>query len=266
MKSKLLASLVASTLVSLSARAETPAAPMPSAATPAPAAVAAPQAPKFSDDQVLEVLGWYIGKSSGLADFELTAEQLDVIVRGMRLAHAGKDAPSELQAIGPDVDKFIKERRAVAMEKMSAKAKEEGAKALAEATARPGALKTPSGVIYEILKPGEGVFPKATDTVSVQYIGKLPDGSTFDSSYESGQPVEFPLAGVIPGWTEGIQKINKGGKIRLTIPSDLAYGPEPRQGIPANSVLIFEVELVDIKAPVAEPAAPVPATAPEPAK
>ncbi|WP_404422290.1 FKBP-type peptidyl-prolyl cis-trans isomerase [Nibricoccus sp. IMCC34717] len=266
MKSKLLASLVASTLVTLSARAEAPAAPTAPAA--APAAAAAPQASKFSEAQVLEVLGWYIGKSSGLSDFELTGEQLEVIIRGMRLAHAGKDAPSELQAIGPDVDKFIKERRTVAMARMAAKAKEEGGKALAEAAARPGAQKTASGVIFEILKPGEGAFPKATDTVSVQYIGKLPDGSTFDSSYESGQPVEFPLSGVIPGWTEGIQKINKGGKIRLTIPSDLAYGSEPRQGIPANSVLIFEVELVDIKAPAAEPAAPVPAqaVAPEPAK
>ncbi|MDX2187466.1 MAG: FKBP-type peptidyl-prolyl cis-trans isomerase [Opitutaceae bacterium] len=272
MKFKILISLAACGLaIAATSSAQT----TPDAAAQAPATEAAAPAPspapKFSDEQVLEVLGWYIGKSAGLADFEFTAEQVEVIIRGLRLAHAGKDSPYELQAIGPEVDRFMRDRKTAAMAKLAAKALQEGAKALAEASARPGAQKTAGGVVYEILKPGEGDYPKATDTVSVQYIGKLPDGSTFDSSYDSGQPIEFPLSGVIPGWTEGIQKINKGGKIRLTIPSELAYGPEPRQGIPANSVLIFEVELLDIKPTPAEPAplpvAPAPeAPAPEAAK
>ncbi len=106
---------------------------------------------------------------------------------------------------------------------------------------------TPSGLQYEILKKGKGKRPKATDIVKVHYKGTLINGKEFDSSYKRNRPAEFPLNRVIPGWTEGLQLMNKGAKYRFTIPGDLAYGPRGTSGIPGNSVLIFEVELLDIK-------------------
>jgi peptidylprolyl isomerase len=108
---------------------------------------------------------------------------------------------------------------------------------------------TPSGLKYEVLKEGTGsVSPKATDVVSVHYHGTLLDGTVFDSSVERGQPAEFPLNRVIPGWTEGVQLMKVGDKFRFEIPPDLAYGPRsPSPKIPPNSTLVFEVELLSIR-------------------
>jgi FKBP-type peptidyl-prolyl cis-trans isomerase len=97
-----------------------------------------------------------------------------------------------------------------------------------------------------VMTMGKGPSPKATDVVTVHYKGTLIDGTKFDSSYDRGKPAEFPLNGVIKGWTEGLQLMKVGGKNKMVIPSDLAYGPQGRPGIPANSVLIFEVELISI--------------------
>jgi FKBP-type peptidyl-prolyl cis-trans isomerase len=98
-----------------------------------------------------------------------------------------------------------------------------------------------------VITAGNGPKPTAQDVVRVHYKGTLIDGSEFDSSYVRGEPAEFPLDGVIRGWTEGIQLMNTGGKYRLFIPSDLAYGPQGRgPRIPPDSTLVFEVELLDI--------------------
>lgn len=112
---------------------------------------------------------------------------------------------------------------------------------------RAGVVALPSGLLYEILRPGTGAFPKATDTVRVNYAGALTNGTVFDSSASHGGPATFPLSGVIPGWTEGLQKINVGGIIRLHVPARLAYGDRsPSPAIPPNSTLMFEVELLAI--------------------
>jgi FKBP-type peptidyl-prolyl cis-trans isomerase len=108
---------------------------------------------------------------------------------------------------------------------------------------------TPSGLKYTVLKQGTGtVSPKATDTVKVHYHGTLLNGTVFDSSVERGEPISFPLNGVIPGWTEGLQLMKVGDKFKFTIPPDLAYGPNsPSPKIPPNSTLVFEVELLGIQ-------------------
>jgi len=108
---------------------------------------------------------------------------------------------------------------------------------------------TPSGLKYTVLKQGTGtVSPKATDTVKVHYHGTLLDGTVFDSSVERGEPISFPLNGVIPGWTEGLQLMKVGDKFKFTIPPDLAYGPNsPSPKIPPNSTLVFDVELLGIQ-------------------
>ena len=114
------------------------------------------------------------------------------------------------------------------------------------AWAQSAPVTTPSGLIYQSLKEGTGASPAATDTVKVHYRGTFPDtGKEFDSSYKRGEPTEFPLNGVIPCWTEGVQKLKVGGKAKLTCPSAIAYG---RAGagndIPPNTTLVFEVELL----------------------
>ncbi len=108
---------------------------------------------------------------------------------------------------------------------------------------------TPSGLKYQVLKQGTGtVSPKATDTVNVHYHGTLLNGTVFDSSVQRGQPISFPLNGVIPGWTEGLQLMKVGDKFKFEIPPNLAYGANsPTPTIPPNSTLVFEVELLGIK-------------------
>ena len=119
--------------------------------------------------------------------------------------------------------------------------------ALAETVSVKAFETTPSGIQISMLKAGKGATPKALDTVKVHYQGTLEDGTVFDSSYKRGQPAKFPLSGVIPCWTEGVQKIKLGGKAHLVCPPDLAYGSRGIPGvIPANATLIFEVELLEI--------------------
>ena len=110
-------------------------------------------------------------------------------------------------------------------------------------------VTTASGLVYESLKDGTGVSPKASDTVRVHYRGTFPDsGKEFDSSIARGQPLEFPLSGVIPCWTEGVQKMKVGGKAKLICPPSIAYGARGAGGvIPPNATLNFEVELLGIK-------------------
>jgi FKBP-type peptidyl-prolyl cis-trans isomerase FkpA len=118
---------------------------------------------------------------------------------------------------------------------------------LEENKQKPGIITTGSGLQYEVIIPGDGPKPTGQDVVRVHYRGTLTNGNEFDSSYSRGQPIEFPLNGVIPGWTEGLQLMSTGSKYRLFIPSELGYGSQGAgQQIPPNSTLIFEVELLDI--------------------
>ena len=112
----------------------------------------------------------------------------------------------------------------------------------------PGAVVTPSGLVYRSLKDGDGASPTAADSVKVHYRGTFPDGKEFDSSYKRNEPAQFPLGGVIKCWTEGVQKMKVGGKAKLTCPSGIAYGERGAGGglIPPNATLLFEVELLEI--------------------
>ncbi|MBS1143017.1 MAG: FKBP-type peptidyl-prolyl cis-trans isomerase [Proteobacteria bacterium] len=118
--------------------------------------------------------------------------------------------------------------------------------ALPAVAAEPNEVVTDSGIGITMLKEGSGASPKASDTVRVHYRGTLTNGQEFDSSYKRNEPAAFPLNRVIPCWTEGVQKIKVGGKAKLVCPPNLAYGSRGVPGIPPNSTLIFEVELLDI--------------------
>ena len=125
--------------------------------------------------------------------------------------------------------------------------KTEGEAYLADNAQREGVVTTASGLQYEVLEAGEGDKPSATDFVTTHYEGRLINGEVFDSSYERGEPSRFPLNRVIPGWTEGLQLMSPGAKYRFAIPSELAYGEPGRPGIPPNSTLIFDVELISVE-------------------
>lgn len=123
-----------------------------------------------------------------------------------------------------------------------------GQEYLAANAQREGVTVTASGLQYEVLREGNegGRRPTATDYVRCHYTGTFIDGTVFDTSYNSGSPIAFPLSGVIPGWTEGLQYMTEGAKFRFVIPYQLGYGPSGYASIPPYSTLIFEVELIDV--------------------
>lgn len=226
----------------------------PTAAPAAPAAAAT-----FSEAQILESVGWIIGKRSGLAELGFSKDEVDTIIKGLRAASEGKDSPQDLDKIGPLMGEFMQKRQEAYVKKEQEKANAKNLEYFAKLKDKKGVITLPSGLAYEIVKEGTGASPSATDKVKVHYEGKLLDGSVFDSSIKRGQPVEFALNEVIPGWTEGVQKIKKGGKAILHVPYQLGYGEQGNQGIPPFATLVFEVELLDIVGGAPAPA-PAPAT------
>jgi FKBP-type peptidyl-prolyl cis-trans isomerase FklB len=134
-------------------------------------------------------------------------------------------------------------------EELAVKNKAAGDAFLATNKNNPGVVTLLDGLQYKVLTNGTGVMPKATDTVTVHYRGTLLDGTEFDSSIKRGQPAKFPVNGVIPGWTEALQKMKVGSTWQLFIPPGLAYGEQSPPGIPPNSVLIFEVRLLAAETP-----------------
>jgi len=142
---------------------------------------------------------------------------------------------------------FMQERAQERMNAVNDEAAKAGKAFLAENAKREGVITTETGLQYEVLTAGTGAQPKINNVVSVHYHGTLIDGSVFDSSVERGTPAEFPVGAVIPGWVEGLQLMHVGEKVKFYIPSELAYGTKsPAPAIPANSALIFEVELLAI--------------------
>ena len=138
-------------------------------------------------------------------------------------------------------------RAGVGSNKIAARQRSKAAEFLATNGQRDGVITTASGLQYEVLQPGRGeVQPKATDTVLVHYHGTLMNGEVFDSSVARNEPISFALNQVIPGWTEGLQTMVEGQKTRLFIPPDLAYGNQRAGSIPPGSLLIFDVELLQI--------------------
>lgn len=175
---------------------------------------------------------------------------LDVLVQGLRDQLDKTRKP----LFDPDKAKqIVTQALQIAQEKANAAQIEKENGYLAVHAKGKGVVTTASGLQYEILKPGTGAKPTAADTVKVDYVGTLVDGTEFDSSIQRGEPAVFPLAQVIPAWTEGIQLMAVGGKYRFTVPSSLAYGAQGAGGvIPPFATLVFEVDLLSIEPPEAE--------------
>ena len=207
-----------------------------------------PSAPKplVTDEQkTIYALGLSIYRS--LSQFDLSPEELDIVKRGITDAAANKSA-EELSAWGPKIQGLAKARSA----QVAARQKTASDAYIAKAAAQQGAVKTASGLVYRELTPGTGPSPKPTDQVKVNYRGTLTDGTEFDSSYSRNEPAQFPLSGVVPCWTEGLQLMKTGGKAQLVCPANLAYGEQGRPGIPPGATLVFEVELLQIMGPASQ--------------
>lgn len=167
----------------------------------------------------------------------------DLLLQGIKAQQTGETLLTieEAQVV-------LQAQQTQASEAKAAEAGEVGKTYLAENAAREGVTVTDSGLQYETLQEGDGAKPTLEDTVTVHYVGTLLDGSEFDSSIARGEPASFPLKGVIPGWTEGLQLMSVGSKYRLVIPADLAYGERGAgQSIGPGETLVFEVELLEIK-------------------
>jgi FKBP-type peptidyl-prolyl cis-trans isomerase len=185
-------------------------------------------------------------KSQGV---EIDAE---VLALGLKDAMVGAKSlltDAEMQSAMMALQQQAMAKQAESAKGAGAKNKADGEVFLAANKAKPGIVTLPSGLQYKVIKDGAGPSPKATDKVSVHYRGTLLDGTEFDSSFKRGQPANFPVNGVIKGWTEALQQMKVGSKWQLFIPGELAYGltPPNGSGIGPNSVLLFEVELLGIE-------------------
>jgi len=207
-------------------------------------------APETEDQKALYALGVHLSRQ--LAVFDLTPEELKYVQLGMADAAAGKKLAAEPEAYTQKLARLAQDRMTKATEKQKALARP----FLEKAAAEKGAQKTASGLIYTEIKAGTGAQPGAANVVKVNYVGTLIDGREFDSSIKHGQPAEFPLDRVIPCWREGIGMMKAGGKAKLVCPSELAYGDKGSPPvILGGATLVFEVELLEVKAPAAPPAA-----------
>jgi len=194
------------------------------------------------EERTIYALGLAMARS--LHNLGLTEPELEVLVDGLKDSVLQRPAKVEMYEYGRRIPVFMKDRSKATVARETA-ASAPFLKAEAEKT---GAVQTGTGLIYIEEKKGQGATPGATDTVTVHYHGMLRDGTVFDSSVERGDPATFALNRVIPGWTEGLQRMKVGGKARLICPANIAYGNEgspPK--ILGGAVLVFDVELIAIR-------------------
>ncbi|MCI5073128.1 FKBP-type peptidyl-prolyl cis-trans isomerase [bacterium] len=187
-------------------------------------------------------IGMQVGRTLKSQKVDL---DVDIIAAAISDMLAGKEAKMTEAQIRETMMAMREDQRKK-MEEEKVKNAKAGSEFLEKNKAKEGVVTTKSGLQYKHITEGTGASPKETDKVKVHYKGTLIDGTEFDSSYKRKQPAEFNVNRVIKGWTEGLQLMKVGGKSMFYIPAELAYGAVPRPQIPANSVLVFEVELLDI--------------------
>lgn len=199
-------------------------------------------------DNEIDSLSYSLGADVGNSFRNVSFEEInyDVFLKGIIDAFEEKDLEINEEEIKPYIQKCLTKIR----EEKNTKNLEEGKTFLEENKKKDGIITTESGLQYEIITEGTGKSPIDTDIVKCHYHGTLIDGTVFESSVEKGEPAEFPLNRVIKGWTEGLQLMKEGAKYKFYIPTELAYGQRGFRGtVPANMAIIFEVELIEVKAP-----------------
>ena len=203
-------------------------------------------------DTLSERASYAIGLDMGNSVEQMGGDvDLDMLIQGLRDALGEQEPQMDQQEIAEVMQEFfqqMQETNAVRQRDLMETNSQAGETFLAENRTKAGVVETPSGLQYEVLTEGTGLFPSATNQVTVHYEGRLLDGKVFDSSYERDEPATFRLNGVIAGWTEGVQLMKVGSKFRFFIPPNLGYGENGAGGdIGPNATLIFEVELLSIE-------------------
>ena len=204
---------------------------------------------KDEKDKVSYSIGLNIGRSMKSEGLDLNPDALAAAMKDVFAGAKPQLTDEEIQTIMQEFQKKMMAKQLASREEGLGKNKAEGEKFLADNKKKEGVKTTASGLQYKVIKDGTGKTPKATDTVKTHYRGTLINGTEFDSSYKRGEPAEFPVNGVIKGWTEALQLMKEGAKWQLYIPSDLAYGERGAgKDIGPNSTLIFDIELLSVKA------------------
>jgi FKBP-type peptidyl-prolyl cis-trans isomerase FkpA len=216
----------------------------------APPATASPAATVSEDEKAILALGAAMGQqiAQQVKPLNLTAAELETMKKGLAASLAGEKGQYDIQQYGPVLQARAEKNAAAAavVEKQKSAAFRESA------AKEPGAVKTASGLVYKTITPGKGASPKATDTVAVNYRGTLTDGKEFDASARHGGPATFALTGVMPCWTEAVQKMKVGETAKIVCPSEIAYGDRGSgPDIAPGATLVFEVELLAINPPKA---------------
>jgi len=211
---------------------------------------AAAAQPKTDEEKTLYAIGYLVG-SRNLGPLSLKPEEMKMVERGISDGAQGKKAATDVEAQMEKVNAFAQGRSNAASDKEKAAGREYAEKAAKEAGAKKIEVDLGGGrksfFVSKTLKPGDGPTPAPSDKVKVNYEGRLTNGTVFDSSYKRGQPAEFPLNGVIKCWTEGVQRMKVNEKVRLTCPSDVAYGDHGHPPtIPGGATLVFDVELLGV--------------------
>ena len=203
-----------------------------------------------TEDNYIKTFGMIVYKNSGLTELKLSPTEFDLLMQGMKDAYAGKDLPKGIEEFGQKMMDYLKNRAEATIAENAKKAEAEAAKFWKDLEKQDGIVKTPSGLAYKVIEKGsDKEVASENSDVKIKYTGKLTNGNVFDSTDKHGKPAEFNLANVIPGFREGLQKVGKGGKVVLYIPAKLGYGQQALPGIPPNSTLIFDVEILDVKNP-----------------
>lgn len=211
------------------------------------AGAADPPALTDQKDKVSYSIGMDIGNNLKKQSIEVDP---DILARGIRDVMSGKEPLLSAEEARETLGALQKELMAKAQartKELAEKNRKEGDRFLAENGKKEGVVSLPSGLQYKVLESGSGPSPGKTDTVETNYRGTLVDGTEFDSSYTRGEPAVFPVNGVIPGWTEALQRMKVGDKWRIFVPPDLAYGERGAGPIGPNATLVFEIELLSIK-------------------
>lgn len=208
-----------------------------------PAGQQAPQQPQLTPEQFSQMVSYALGRSVA-EDCRMGGVEIDLraLQAGISEVQAGKEPQGGEQQLSQVMRMFATRIQ----QRIAAENKKRGEEFLAKNATQEGVQSTPSGLQYKVLKEGSGATPTEDSVVVCHYRGTFTNGQPFDSSYDRGQPAQFPVTGVIGGWTEALQLMQVGDKYQLFVPSDLAYGPAGRDGIGPNETLIFEVELLQV--------------------
>ena len=210
-----------------------------------------PLATGYSDRQLIEAWGWSVAQQTRAAQFGLTTNEISALARGLAAGIRAQPAPFEPQKIYPAVETFVNARREQARAAARQQRQAEMNTFFAGLKKNTNVVELPSGLCYEILKPGRGAYPKPGQTVIADFTARLVDGTVFDRT--DNEPLHIEVGAMTRGFNEGIQKINPGGRIKLYLPPNLGFGDVPTSGdvaaVPADSTLIYDIELREIENP-----------------